>query len=538
MWLGGPDCGEGVPDRPLRGPCHPPDGPCVPVKQPGYPSKPRSQKKDLCFKCPPKKPCNINKCPPDTDGTSGKAIDQTVDVLNLHSESQAVNDNVPHPTLGISATRLLGRTIWSRNCHQLHRPNSQLKLPCRSFSKSQARGKANEEPECKKGSEKVDEASTTCQESLKSIKPQKVVPKVLYRKCPPPPKLPKLPKYPEQQKSKTTESRIKLSAPKCPPLPSLPKCPKCPPCKSTEGTSSDSPCTKMKEKKKIYIWQRLGDCTKRKMSTYVRSALYFENKMVFTSHHSTKRFSTSSIVIARFSSKSGSPPMLPPWKSNKCKTVEEVCEEKVDEKIEQLECRAMDCSRDPDAECYPEKPRCAEVRKPVKEKSDKSRGSSSINCESRVKRARSSGLEKSVEKIDYSKTKCEPPKLMELGPCPTPPLSLSEKQDRTAGTVGKRLSLSLPKPPSAPVVLCTCRPPPKLHPGSCPCYVETETFKPQPRTEPCPKKPETCPETRVVYCPPDLRNTDECTGKKSSKTWCVLRVRFVKKKKFSIQICH
>ncbi|XP_015126834.1 uncharacterized protein LOC107048263 [Diachasma alloeum] len=67
LHLGDPDCGEGGPNRPTRGPCDPPEGPCKPMRKPGYPPKPRASREPFCVKCPPKRPCNLNKCPTETE---------------------------------------------------------------------------------------------------------------------------------------------------------------------------------------------------------------------------------------------------------------------------------------------------------------------------------------------------------------------------------------------------------------------------------------------------------------------------------------
>lgn len=569
IWLGDSDCGEGPPDRPEKGPCHPPDGPCVPMKKPGYPARPRSAKKDFCVKCPPKRPCNLNKCPPDSEGTCGKADLRRRDLLKLISESQATSSDM-RSNLSRSSIRYAIESTW--NLHRL-RLNDHARclrvVQRRSFSDcsgkppdkpSPCSKPPQAEPECKPPKKRSPKSPQDCKEPETESKCKKKCadvptpsestsppvplkckeserePKVLYRKCPPLPKLPKLPKCPKPVEPKAPEPCPKMSAPKCPPPPSLPKCPECPkvpakesvksetekttvkcfsqPEKSAEKTSPSPDCpgddshggaTKAQgdSEKKKSMWEKISDCNKRKMSTWLSSS-----KMLMDVHSSRvesqkRSLGTSEVLSSSFPSNDGAPPPMPPWKRSKCKTIEEVCGEEIDPKLKALECEPAHCPKNPHAACYPEKPRCGEVRKPVHRKEDVS-GKKMGDClPSAVPKA-------AIEKMDYSKVGCEPPKWTKLGPCPVPTKS-SDKTDHchTSETMVKTAPTPLPKPPSAPVVLCPCPPPPKMHPGSCPCYSETEDSELKPLTEPCPSKPKRpCPEIRIYYCPPSKATCD------------------------------
>lgn len=73
------------------------------------------------------------------------------------------------------------------------------------------------------------------------------------------------------------------------------------------------------------------------------------------------------------------------------------------------------------------------------------------------------------ELINYALPKCAPPKLIPPDPCPfsiSTPINSSEKKNENFHEKFF-LATNLPKPPSPPVILCPCPPPPKL-PPDCP----------------------------------------------------------------------
>lgn len=112
-------------------------------------------------------------------------------------------------------------------------------------------------------------------------------------------------------------------------------------------------------------------------------------------------------------------------------------------------------------------------------------------------------------KMEYMRVTCPPPKLVKPKSCP-PTLEDLRKDDdmshaeiKQTGAGKKKICAPppLPKPPYAPIVLCRCPPPRKIHPGPCPCYVTKEINKRLKKIQPCPlKKKYPCP-TGIYYCP-------------------------------------
>lgn len=110
-------------------------------------------------------------------------------------------------------------------------------------------------------------------------------------------------------------------------------------------------------------------------------------------------------------------------------------------------------------------------------------------------------------KMEYAKVTCPPPKFVKPNSCPV--LEHFQKDDQSHVGIKERMNarkkqicapLPLPKPPYAPIVLCPCPPPRKVHPGPCPCY-ETKEIPKRPSIQPCRLKKEyPCP-TGVYYCP-------------------------------------
>lgn len=132
-------------------------------------------------------------------------------------------------------------------------------------------------------------------------------------------------------------------------------------------------------------------------------------------------------------------------------------------------------------------------------------------------------------KMEYAKVTCPPPKFIKPKPCP--PVEHFRKDDtsdmetRQAFNVRKKQICApppLPKPPYAPIVLCPCPPPPKVHPGPCPQYEINDSLK-RPKMQPCRlKKKYPCP-TGVFYCPPqkkpcNLKQETGCQRRKKKKT--------------------
>lgn len=112
-----------------------------------------------------------------------------------------------------------------------------------------------------------------------------------------------------------------------------------------------------------------------------------------------------------------------------------------------------------------------------------------------------------LPKMTYEKVTCPTPKFPRLAACPPlhekdikPPIEINSTNRRKKKKVCT--PPPLPKPPCTPVLLCPCAPPPKIHPGMCPCY-ESKIEITHVRLPPCPpKKPYPCP-VGVHYCPPE-----------------------------------
>ncbi|XP_011302388.1 nascent polypeptide-associated complex subunit alpha, muscle-specific form-like isoform X2 [Fopius arisanus] len=245
LHLGDSDCGEGGPNRPTRGPCDPPEGPCEPMKKPGYPGKPRATREPFCVKCPPKRPCNLNKCPTETEGTSWRSACQQIAFI-LCSQSQR-------------SCRLGG--IHVRNYGTLKRPRIIGDLrPSQAPGRFKSGKGCDKPPEASKCEDEGKPKEISCSTNQSPDPPVKVV----YQKCPPCPKLPKIPEC--VPPAPTCEI-------KCPPLPKCPKCPPCPPPEDSKDkcapvkSSKGAACTSTGKSAKG-LWDKLtGFMKKRKMST-------------------------------------------------------------------------------------------------------------------------------------------------------------------------------------------------------------------------------------------------------------------------------
>ncbi|KAK0180010.1 hypothetical protein PV327_005697 [Microctonus hyperodae] len=122
--------------------------------------------------------------------------------------------------------------------------------------------------------------------------------------------------------------------------------------------------------------------------------------------------------------------------------------------------------------------------------------------EYKIKETIVKALPQMVEKIDYTKITCPVSKFEKPSACPIPPVAKNIPDDTP---ISKVISIypELPKPPCGPVVLCHCPPPPKLHPGDCPCASPKPDTQSAIPSEPCRTKFKySCPEKRIFYCPP------------------------------------
>lgn len=132
-------------------------------------------------------------------------------------------------------------------------------------------------------------------------------------------------------------------------------------------------------------------------------------------------------------------------------------------------------------------------------------------------------------KMTYAKVTCDPPKFEKPKPCP--PVEHFQKDDKSDMDTRQKLNARkqrictpppLPKPPYAPIILCPCPPPSKMHPGPCPQYEFKESALQRPKMQPCRlKKKHPCP-TGVFYCPPQkkpckLKQESGCERRKRRK---------------------
>lgn len=133
----------------------------------------------------------------------------------------------------------------------------------------------------------------------------------------------------------------------------------------------------------------------------------------------------------------------------------------------------------------------------------------------------------SPPKMEYAKVTCPPPKFTKPNPCPPilehfqdDEFHVDDKQTNIRKKKICKAPLPLPKPPYAPIVLCPCQPPLKVHPGPCPCHKMKVVAK-RSSLQPCPlKKKYPCP-TGIHYCPSqklsNLKREPNCKEKRSKK---------------------
>ncbi|XP_063972586.1 uncharacterized protein LOC135160206 isoform X2 [Diachasmimorpha longicaudata] len=309
LYLGDPDCGEGGPNRPTRGPCDPPEGPCKPMSKPGYPAKPRASREPFCVKCPPKRPCNLNKCPTETEGTCWRSACQEIAFI-LCSQSQR-------------SCRLGGIRLRNYATLKGTRIIGDLRRLSEAPVRFQSEKGCNSSPELPKCSDEKSKPVELCQNkeikllsSCNSAKPPDPPVKIVYQKCPPCPNLPKMPECIPP----TPTCEIK-----CPPLPQCPKCPphpsikdspsKCTPVKPPKGSS----CT-FTDKSPKGLWDKIsGFMKKRKMSTASDSD---------------------------------------DWRAHKCQTVTDICSDK-----SKMKKPPPSCPKNRKTSCYPEVVKCPELEK-------------------------------------------------------------------------------------------------------------------------------------------------------------------------------
>uniref|UniRef100_A0A6V7IW57 Uncharacterized protein n=1 Tax=Bracon brevicornis TaxID=1563983 RepID=A0A6V7IW57_9HYME len=443
LYLGDTDCGEGGANRPTRGVCDPPEGPCTPMKPPGYPAKPRPAKEPFCVKCPPKRPCNLNKCPTDTDGTCSTTGSKEI-ALILYSQSQRScsrhRDWINHRNYGTYNGRSIIENLkyktqirWksSKNEGCGNKPDeykNQLPKPPETCEK-----KVMEIPVCKPKETKA--PPTTCGSATKNPDPPV---RIVYQKCPPLPKLPKLPEC------VPPVPKVEI---KCPPLPDCPKPPVCPkPMDETKCASSTPP-----EEPKCGLPPET--CSSKKPGIFDKLSGLFKKRKMSTS------------------SSSGD------WKSRKCKTITDICTTTdATSNNGKTSTSPAHCPKERKTSCHIEKFKCSDKKEaiPIVEKPPEIQ-----------------------EKMDYTKVTCPPSKFAKLDSCP------SRVNSTQAESFVDNPLTELPKPPSEPVTLCPCPPPPRLHPGECPCAPEPHDLKRIFSVQSCvPKDKFPCPEKKVFYCPP------------------------------------
>lgn len=239
---------------------------------------------------------------------------------------------------------------------------------------------------------------------------------------------------------------------------------------------------------------------KRKMSMFHRGSPW---------HLAKRKLHFSSFLTGK-SSDSKKPPS--------CKAMDDICSDK----------RKKGCAKpcEKKSECGEKKPVCGDVKKPKEEEKKKK-----VLCpDSCIPRGKCEPVKsKKLPKMVYGPAKCPPPKFVSPKPCPTLKTGSKEQtKRRSPGESEKQVCVPppLPKPPTKPVILCPCPPPPKLHPGSCPCYAFSReltqpiTMPPCPQKEkyPCCKEPFLCPqETQICKMEKGCQSQRKKRKEKKSK---------------------
>lgn len=200
--------------------------------------------------------------------------------------------------------------------------------------------------------------------------------------------------------------------------------------------------------------------------------------------------------------------LCPLAKSDK-PSVDKICQPSEVKKTDEYD-RTYEEKRDV---CRREKVKCDESRRNKKKEKQKPKTEKKVVCKKTCLPIGKCDLPPTVPppKMEYKKVTCSPPKFTKPKPCP--PIEHFQKDDKSDMETKQKFNARkkqicapppLPKPPYAPIVLCPCPPPPKLHPGSCPRYEITAINK-RPTMKPCQlKKKYPCP-TGVYYCPPQKK---------------------------------
>lgn len=225
---------------------------------------------------------------------------------------------------------------------------------------------------------------------------------------------------------------------------------------------------------------------KRKMSTYLAPSRFDPQKI------HTKEFHIFSVLLGKKKSKR---PRL-------CKEIKDICV-----KESQKGCLKT-CDRKPSAsldECYAKVDKCHS--RDLKKRPKKGKKKKKKDCfESCIPPGKCDMPQvPRPPKMVYGPAVCPPPKFVSPKPCPDMPEQLVEPCVEIRPVRKREICVPppLPKPPTDPVVLCPCPPPPKLHPGDCPCYDLKVEKKTKPTLPPCkPKEPYVCPR-EPHYCPPE-----------------------------------
>ncbi|EFN90066.1 hypothetical protein EAI_03631 [Harpegnathos saltator] len=194
-------------------------------------------------------------------------------------------------------------------------------------------------------------------------------------------------------------------------------------------------------------------------------------------------------------------------KSTGCRKMDDICETAEDNNCGKP-CKRQDA-------CHREKVKCEKPQEEEKKKEILRKAKEPPPCRDSCLPRSKCDLPRTEPpmKMTYEKVTCPPSKFAKLASCPSvredarmkytepPPMELDAAKRKS-----KKKKIcpppALPKPPCTPILLCPCPPPPKIHPGSCPCYEHKNEVKPHTLPAACPpKKPYPCP-TAVHYCPP------------------------------------
>ncbi|XP_032452726.1 formin-like protein 14 isoform X2 [Nasonia vitripennis] len=308
--------------------------------------------------------------------------------------------------------------------------------------------------------------------------------------CPPPKPMPNC--VPPETMPKSCPEQKASCPPPTPtcvlPEPSPPCCPKEPPCPpakpspcgctpAPEAKGSSACFQNMGRNKKKTTRQSFWKKLTRKMSTQSGNGGVLKARQPRFKLHAR----TFGIAVFNLAANRGS----------KCKTGKDICAE-LDPVCKRL------CKKKPATRCSAgEKPSCDErirIAKKAREAEDERSQKRPLKCPTCLppERCQPPLVPPVVEKMEYPATVCA-----EAPPCP----SYKDKVDAEPVLVCPPLP-QLPKPPSAPVVLCPCPPPPKLPPGPCPCLDSAKEVKllVPIYLPPCTRRPKYTCDRKVYSC--------------------------------------